>query len=256
MWTRREIVAGGALTLLFTGMHNCGCAATLRAPYSAGCHLADADLNAIYPSGTDTRSFITGNEPMIPKSGDADFDFALAQTLAKLSDAFGVLPGFAYYDDYDSENAYATPRSRINRADGTVLMGINFLRRLRRGREYPEVSVAAVCSHEFGHILQYRYGLIQQVDAGQPNVKRSELQADYFAGFFAGLRKLERPSYPAAVVAMTQFSYGRADYGNKDHHGTAEERGAAVVRGFEASFRENKSPKDAIEESTAYVLRL
>ena len=46
--------------------------------------------------------------------------FALARTRAKISDAFGVLPGFAYYDYYDSRNAYATERTRLNRADGTV----------------------------------------------------------------------------------------------------------------------------------------
>jgi Putative neutral zinc metallopeptidase len=256
MWTRREAVVGGALTLLFGGAHNCACAADPRAPGSFGCVLADVDFDAIYPRGTDTRAFISGDEPMIPKSGDADFDLALAQTLAKLSDALKILPGFAYYDDYDGLNAYATPRSRLARVDGTVLMGIKLLQRLRGGLEAPEVAVAAVAAHEFGHILQFQRGLIDKVNAGQPNVRRSELQADFFAGYFAGLRKRERPSFPAAVVAMTQFGFGDNNPASKSHHGTGQERGTAVVRGFEASFRDGKNLNDAIQESTSYVLGL
>ena len=167
-----------------------------------------------------------------------------------------MLPGFAYYDDDDSNNAYATERTRLNRADGTVLMGINLQRRLRAGQDHPDVAVAAVCSHEFGHILQYRHRLIARVNAGQPTVKRSELQADYFAGFYAGLRKKERPSYPAAVVAAAQGEFGDNNFSNHTHHGTETERANAVVRGFNASFHESKSLGQAIEESTKYVLTL
>jgi len=253
MWTRREAVAGGLLTLL---CGHCARAESLRTPHTFGCCLAGEDVEAVYPNGTDTRVFFTGNEPMIPRSGDRDFDHALAQTLAKISDAFGVLPGFAYYDDYDSRNAYATERTRLNRADGTVLMGINLQRRLRAGRDHPDVAVAAVCSHEFGHILQYRHRLVARVNAGQRTAKRSELQADYFAGYYAGLRKKERPTYPAAVVAVTQGDFGDTNFGSRTHHGTEQERAAAVVRGFNAAFHENKSLDVAIEESTRYVLTL
>jgi hypothetical protein len=255
MWTRRQVAVGGALTLLFTGRSNC-CSANSRAPHSVGCLLADADFDRIYPPNTATVLYIKGDEPIIYKSGDRDFDFALAQTLAKLSDKFEVLPGFAYYDDTGSQNAYATDKVRLTGAAGTVLMGTNMLHRLRASPEYPEVAVATVCSHEFGHILQFKYGLFEKLSVGQPNGKRSELQADYFAGYFAGLRRRERVSYPAAVARTTIFNFGTQDFNNSDFHGTPEERGAAVVRGFEASFQENKNLNDAIQESLAYVLRL
>jgi Putative neutral zinc metallopeptidase len=208
----------------------------------------------IYPEGTETEKYRFGDEPIIYKSGNADFDFALAQTLAKITEKFGVLPGFAYYDDSGGQNAYATPRVRLKSTDGTVLMGINLFRRVMKSIEVPEVAIAGVCAHEYGHIVQFRFGLIEKVNAGQSTVKRSELQADYFSGFFAGLRKRERPSYPAAVVALTQHDFGDTMFGDKGHHGTPDERGRAVVRGFEASFRDNKSLNDAIQESTLYVL--
>jgi len=253
MWSRREVVAGGMLSLCFGA---CCRAETARTPHTFGCSLADEDVDAVYPKGTDTRTYFTGDEPMIPRSGDRDFDYALAQTLAKISDAFGVLPGFAYYDDSDSRNAYDTSRTRLNRADGTVLMGMYLQQQLRAGQDHPDVAVAAVCSHEFGHILQYRHNLVARVNAGQPTVKRSELQADYFAGFYAGLRKKERPSYPAAVVAVTQGNYGDTHFNSPRHHGTEAERSAAVVRGFNAAFREGKTLAQAIEASTNYVMTL
>jgi hypothetical protein len=200
---------------------------------------------------------MTGNEPMIPRSGDRDFDYALAQTLGMLSDTFGVLPGFTYYEDESERtaNAYATQVNRLSHGNGTVLMGIKLLQKHRTGEQHPAVAIAGVCSYEFGHILQFSKGLIDTVNAGQPTVKCAELQANYFAGYFAGLRKKQHPDYSASVVAATQYEFGEFST-ERGHHGTPEERGAAVVRGFEAAFRENKNLNDAIQESTNYVLRL
>lgn len=255
MLTRREALFGGALTLVFSSARMCCCSAATSVR-TKGCLLDDSDLHRIYPVGTETQRYVHGDEPIIYKSGDANFDYALAQTLAKLAVRFEVVPGFAYYDDSEAKNAYATRRVRISGADGTVLMGTNFLQELRTSRNSPEVAVAGVCSHEFGHIVQFKHGLIARVNAGQPTIKRSELQADYFAGYFTGLRKRERPSYPALVVASTQAQFGHEYYGNEDHHGTPSERRGAVMKGFDASFRENRTLTEAIEESTTYVLTL
>jgi hypothetical protein len=258
MLTRRETVLGGALTIVFSGASVCACATRAGAPNSRGCRLAKADLDAIFPAGTETRTYVTGDEQIILNSGDRYFDLALAQTLAKLYGVFGVLPGFAYYNDVDAQNAnaFATTEQRLNRTDGTVLMGINMLKSLRTSGESPEAAVVAVCAHEFGHILQFRDDLDLQVDLGQPNVRRSELQADYFVGYFVGLRKREKPTFPAAVAALTQYSFGSTDAKSPDYHGSQKERGEAVVRGFQASFFNRKNLNDAITESTAYVMSL
>lgn len=252
MWRRREVVLGGALTLVFGSTEQC-CGHDARAPHSRGCCLHEDDVDAVYPSGTSTG--ISGDDTIIPNSGDREFDFALAQTLYMLSQKFGVKPGFAYYDDSASPNAYATPRVRLANADGTVLMGRSLLDKLRHMHDAPEVGVAGVCAHEFGHIVQFQFGLIEKVNAGQPTIKRCELQADYFAGYFAGLRKRERPSFPALVVSSTIHGLGDTEFQNPGHHGTPEERGRAVTRGFETALS-GKVLSDAIEESTAYVLSL
>src|SRR5262249_55728437 len=152
------------------------------------------------------------------------------RTLSRLTDVFGVLPGFCYYDDYDGQNAYATTATKLQRADGTVLYGKRYFLKSMTAPESPEVVVTATCAHEFGHIVQYKHKLTKRLNGGQSTVKRSELNADFFAGYFAGTRKLEKPDYPAAVFATNRYS--RGDFTkDKDHHGTPEERAAAVVRG-------------------------
>lgn len=259
MPTRREIVQGGLLTLVFgTGsMSSCLCRAQPPgARHDYGCVLSPDEATLFMNERTDTRLYISGNEPMIPRSGDRDFDLALAHMLAAVSEKLEALPGFAYFDDYDGANAYATPTVRMTNADGTVLFGQRLLSRLMSGPESPEVAVAAVCAHEFGHILQFKRGLDREIGADQPTVKRVELQADFFAGYFAGARKLERPNFPAAVFAMTQHSFGDNMVNHPSHHGTSEERGAAIVKGFEVAYREKRTLAQAIQISTNYVAGL
>lgn len=248
----RRLVLGGGLAACA-----CPCFARRRVD-SPGCVLTESESEALYPSGTATASArtVSGRDTIIARSGNADFDRALAETLVKLSTALQVSPGFAYYDDSGAHNAYATRLVRLNGADGTVLFGQGFLRELMRGRESPEVAVATVCAHEFGHILQFKHNLMARVRGKDPTVKRAELQADFFAGYFSGLRKKERPSYPAAVGALTQYNVGDNHVRSPQHHGTKQERGAAFVRGYEVAYSENKPLGEAIQISINYASRL
>lgn len=236
----------------------CPCVARSRSILSPGCVLTESEGEQLYPrsAATASASAASGKETIIARSGDPDFDRALAETLLKLSRTLQVSPGFAYYDDHEGFNAYATRLVRLNGADGTVLFGQGFLRQLMRGKESPEVAVAAVCAHEFGHILQFKHNLAARVRGNDPTVKRTELQADFFAGYFAGLRKKERPSYPAAVAALAQYNVGDNHLNSPKHHGTPQERGAAVVRGFEVAYRDNKPLGEAIQISINYASKL
>jgi hypothetical protein len=218
--------------------------------------LADDEAEQFLATSTGQQAFSTGNEPIIASSGDREFDYALAQTLSRLSDTFRVLPGFAYFDDFDSPNAYATRVVRMARADGTGLFGQRYLKKWLAWPEHPDVAVTAVCAHEFGHILQYKLGLKPIILAGQATVKRLELHADYLAAYYAGALKLKKSNYPAAVFATQKYSVGNWNVNSPKHHGTPNERAAAIVRGFEVAYRERRNLSDAVQIGVNYVAML
>jgi hypothetical protein len=254
MLTRRETILGGALTLLW---RDCACAQTgPERPHGFGCMLDPTQAEPFLVTATAPQLFGAGEisqDRMINSTGNRDFDYALAQTLSRLTDMFGVLPGFCFFDDYDGANAFATPATKMRRADGTVLFGKRYFLKFMEQPEHPEVIVTATCAHEFGHIVQAKHKIA--LSKGQPTVKRQELQADYFAGYFAGARKLQKPDYPAVVFATSR--YARGDFvKNESHHGTPDERAAATVRGFEVAYRERRNFADAIQIGVNYASRL
>jgi hypothetical protein len=250
MFDRRMVLFGGLLVLVVRDTW-------AQAPTARrGCDVDDVQLKALLGNNPTSFSFNINTDEIRNGSGNKDFDRALAHTLAKLSDWFTVLPGFAFYDDGNSPNALASPSRRLGRADGSVVFGKAMLSELMARKEHPETCVAAVCAHEFGHITQYKHGLRTRLVGSNGRVKRLELHADFLAGYFAGRRKLERADFPAAVFATTQHSYGSKDFGDADHHGTPDERGNAVVAGFDSAYRARLPLGQAIERGIDYVMRI
>lgn len=258
MFSRRKLLRAGILLLPSAVLHGLPVTAqTLpRSRHTFGCWLAPDEFHEFQDQSEPIRTYFTGNEPIIPKSGNAAFDYALAQTLAIISKLYGVYPGFGYYDDYDGLNAYASPEPRTNRPDGMVLFGTRLLQRELAAPQHPEVAVASVCAHEFGHSVQFKKGLRNQLLNGQTTVKRLELHADFVAGVFAGFRQRDRPSFPAVVFAMTQQSAGDDMINSPQHHGTPAERGNAIREGFKAVKVRNLNFDDAVDAGVTYVMSL
>jgi hypothetical protein len=256
MLTRREILFGGALALVSMSREACSCQAeTLQSQRASGCLIEGLDLQRIYSRRAETQLYVSGEEPMIMKSGNPDFDFALARTLGKCGNVFGVRPGFAYFNDVARMNAYATSQARLKGTDGTVLFGQHLFRKLMARPVHPDVSVAAVCVHEFGHIVQFKLGIFETIKGSQPTIKRVELHADFLSGYFAGVRRTERPEFPASVVTATMGSLGDDLESSSSHHGTPNERKAAVVQGFKVSFDEKRTFAEAVQIGMNFVSR-
>lgn len=251
MITRRDIALGGLLTIGWLSA-TCGCSAHAEGgPRAFGCTLTDEAADEVFAQSA--TPFGPGDSPTIVGSGDRELDYALAQTLSRLTDTWNVLPGFAWFDDSAAPNAFATQRRLLSREDGSILFGRKLLEKCLKAREHPDVVVSAVCAHEFGHIAQYKHGLSKKLSAGQTNVKRNELHADFLAGYFAGVRKLERPDFPAAVYATTQYGFGDNRPDSVRHHGRPEERADAIVKGFQVAFRDRGSPAEALAVGMRYV---
>jgi hypothetical protein len=50
--------------------------------------LADDEVDQFLGTSTEQQMFATGNEPIVASSGDREFDYALAQTLSRITDVF------------------------------------------------------------------------------------------------------------------------------------------------------------------------
>jgi hypothetical protein len=188
-------------------------------------------------------------------SGDREFDRALAQTLQFLSDRFFLLPGFAFFNEPGGSNAYACSTRMMGRSDGDVLFGRKLFRTIMSRRERPEIGIVSVCAHEFGHIAQFKYDVYNRLVGFDRRVKRLELHADFLSGYFAGIRKLQHPDFPAATFALTLFDLG--DFSDDiEHHGTPDERGAAVIAGYGAGYEEKLKFGFALESGIRYVKQI
>jgi hypothetical protein len=248
MLTRRCCIAGCGL-LLFGGIGARGAEGRHNPAY--GCSLTASEASDFLGNkqgGGNVREMQS-----IPKSDDGDFDRALAETLVRISDCLNVTPSFAYFDDRDSPNAFALREKRVPGTDGTVLFGQRLLKQLMADPEAGDAAVAGICAHEFGHVLQWKVGVDEILLDGQPTVKRVELHADFLAGYFAGVRKLQQSSFNAAVIALTQFNAGDNMLKHPKHHGTAKERGDAIVKGYQTGHDDKKSLLDALSIGEKFV---
>lgn len=241
---------------------------------SAGCLVKSADFQhrRLGALGANSRAstFAIGQEQfrVVASSGNRYFDRALAEALLHMSKTFDVLPTFGFISGGNVANALATPKLYSpeagdaplpSRKNGTVLFGDGMLALMQQqGTENPVAAALAICAHEFGHIVQYNYKandhfLIDILNEGQPTVKRGELHADFLAGYYVGVAKRRNPDTPAASVARAAHSLGDWNVDERGHHGTPEERGAAVYEGYRHSFEMQKPFKEALVDGLIYV---
>jgi hypothetical protein len=246
MLTRRCCIGCGLL--LFGGID--ARADDSRHNPAYGCSLTASEATNILG---DKQGGSVADRPSIPKSGDRDFDRALAETLLRISDCLNVTPSFAYYDDYDSPNAFALREKRVAGTDGTVLFGQRLLKKLLASPEAGDAAIVGICAHEFGHVLQWKVGVYDILNEGQPTVKRVELHADFLAGYFAGVRRLQQSTFNAAVIALTQSNAGDNMLKHPKHHGTPEERGQAIVKGYETGHDNRKSLLDSLDIGEKFI---
>ena len=132
-------------------------------------------------------------------------------------------------------------------ADDTIYVGQVFAAALYRGlarglpgesagygRAAGDFAVAYVVAHEYAHNLQQELGVFDnRVGA---SAKPFELQADCMAGTWAYSVYAAGELGPGDLEEATNaaLAVGDFDTGNAQHHGTPEERRAALLAGFES----------------------
>jgi hypothetical protein len=173
-----------------------------------------------------------GVSGLAASSGDQTTDQFLGRALVRLATTLDVQPGFLFFDDSDNPNAIAKPETLIPGTVGTVLMGKRFFsEHMQLGDD--GVTVIAVCAHEFGHMLQMKTGLIDVLGQLDKTVRPIELHADFLAGAFLAARKQEYPNLNLRMAGETFVEMGENNFTSPTHHGTAQERIAAVTAGYD-----------------------
>ena len=102
------------------------------------------------------------------------------------------------------------------------------------GRAAGDFAVAYVVAHEYAHNLQSELGIFD--NRVTENAKPFELQADCMSGTWAYSVYAAGELQPGDLEEATNaaLAVGDFDVGNAQHHGTPEERRAALLAGFES----------------------
>lgn len=251
--------AGGTQRLnrrrALVGLAGCACcpATALAArkpalPPAAGCTLRSAAAEKELMASLDHSLFDPAR--MIYTSGDNRLDRALGLMLADLATAFRVRPGFAFYDDGESPNAVALSRSQLTNTRGTVAFGRNLFRQSMQDQN-GDMFVMGVCAHEFGHILQFQTQYHWRLMEDRPTVKAIELHADYLSGAYVALHGNRYTARQLISLGQGWSRLGSSDYTDPDHHGTSEERLAAIEAGYFFVKRNSKAAIAEIAEAGA-----
>jgi hypothetical protein len=226
--------------------------AAARAPYTCGCCLRGASALTLRRAGIIATS--PQSVRIVTSSGEATTDQFLGRALLGLAKTFKVSPGFAFYEDGRSPNAFATPSSLLPNGTGTVLMG-EHLFVAQMARDDAGMTVIAICAHEFGHIHQIQSGYQDDLLSLDKTVRPIELHADFLAGFFLALRKREHPELGLRAVGETFYGMGDTDFNAPQHHGTAQERIAAITAGFDLGHGSVDDVDQAAKAGLEFVRR-
>jgi hypothetical protein len=184
---------------------------------------------------------------IIKHSNDPVANHAMYLERKMLLREFHLFPSFYFMTGKASTNACAFPEDDPDH--GVVTFGEELLRQEVRDAGGPEYasSVPAIMAHEFAHLLQIKNG-------STLSGPKYELQADYIAGWYIGRRAKWVPltSSQRSIQTIMRSFYAKGDYALNDasHHGTPEERVAAISAGYQNA--ELRMP-DMYRESMKFV---
>ena len=187
------------------------------------------------------------NGTLLKRSPDEPTNQAIYEERRILLHTFHLFPTFFYIRGDGDSNAYATKEVFDDNVDGTVAFGVSLIRSEIRasGGLQNTLSIPAIMAHEFGHLLQFKFGTMA-------TGAQSELQADFLAGWYLGNRAKGVQLTPTALGSVLRSFYEKGDYAFNSplHHGKPEERSNAVKAGYTvAPLKLN----DAYAASVAFV---
>lgn len=248
--SRRSVILG------LTGCTCCGSLAHGASSMQAtpgGCGVPAPDIPLYEPRVLPPES-LDPDSRRFAQAFTAGPNIADARTKAinRLSQTFRITPPFDFYNDAGAPNAKAY-RPTSSFPQGKVVFGLGLYERLMQ-QDASGASVLAVLAHEFGHIAFFLSSDEARVMSGRRTVKRSELHADFLAGYYLGLRKRDTPQVSLRKAGILIWSLGDDQYDDRNHHGTRDERNLAAEAGFVVGFKQNADFSQAFSAATDYIV--
>jgi len=184
----------------------------------------DVDVGCYSPaySGANTGQIGCG---LTNTLGDPVLDQRFNEELWIQAQFWGLTPSVYIFDECPGNmNALSFP-------EGFILFGVQLTYDtiISTGSDLP---IAGVLAHEWAHQVQFLYGWMNN---GDPTVRRTELEADAFSGYYMGLAKAWAGSEMDSYFQMLE-SLGDTNFTHPQHHGTPEERRAAGALGMEVAL--------------------
>lgn len=252
--SRRQALCGAALVALAPVLSRP--AAAQGTGYRGGCCLPPLNAARLRQNLHGLVVASPGDIRTVRSSGDPETDRFLGRGLLRIATAFHVDPGFAFYDDHRSPNAFATQVTLQPDRWGTVLMGMRLFSRNMTDDGDNGMTVIAICAHEFGHIYQMQSGDMEPLGRLDRTVRPIELHADFLAGYFLAGRKKEHPDLDLRTVGATFYRIGDTDFNSPQHHGTPQERLAAITEGYRFGRSGSHAIDEAARAGAALVARM
>lgn len=230
-----------------------------------GCFLSPAQISAAKiteESAYPTADGLFSRDKHIRTTGDAVIDHDLDRAMTLAASVFKVKPSFGFYDpskvanpgdpDRMIMNAWASPENTdLPGTKGTVGFGFDLFRSELK-IDPSGSTIMAIIAHEFAHILQGDRGQLVRLRTGAP--RKSEINADFLAGYFLGTRKLQNQSLSFRKTGELFIRLGEHVGDRPDRtHGNAVERINAAEAGFRTAYLDRKSLDEAVTRGLEYV---
>lgn len=161
----------------------------------------------------------------LPNSSDTQF---MNNEMGKNAGLWGrSTPTLGFIDDPVNPNS---TYNAVSYSTGKIYYGYAIFADAK-SRSANNIVNAMILSHEYGHQLQYAYGI---PSVQENTVRSSELQADGFAGLYLRMPAGFNQSDFYSIAAAYEFAAEIGDYSttNPGHHGTPPQRRSAVRLGF------------------------
>lgn len=161
----------------------------------------------------------------LPNSSDTQF---MNNEMSKNAGLWGqYTPTLRFVDDPVNPNS---TYNAVSYSTGKIYYGYAIFADAKT-RTSDNMVNAMILSHEYGHQLQYAYGI---PSVRENTVRSSELQADGFAGLYLRMPAGFNQSDFYSIAAAYEFAAEIGDYSTTSpgHHGTPPQRRSAVRLGF------------------------